>query len=49
MNTKTHPLATPTKKFTTAKGTYRAKLETIRRREVRNMKKSFDRDRRSKG
>ena len=38
---------TRTKKFTTHKETYTAKLETIRRKEVRNLKKSFDRDRRS--
>lgn len=33
---------TRTKKFTTHKETYAAKLETIRRKEVRNLKKSFD-------
>lgn len=49
---------TRTKKFATHKETserserrsktdYAAKLETIRRKEVRNLKKSFDRDRRS--
>lgn len=39
---------TQTKKFGTEKETYRAKLETIRRKEVRNHKQSFDRDRMAK-
>lgn len=39
---------TRTKKFTTYKETYAAKLETIRRKEVRNLKKSFDKARSSK-
>lgn len=40
MNTKTR-----TKKFVTQKETYRAKIETIRRKEVRNLKKSFEQNR----
>lgn len=36
---------TRTKKFATKKETYAAKIETIRRKEVRNLKKSFDRAR----
>lgn len=40
--------ATRTKKFATHKETYAAKLETIRRKEVRNLKKSFDRARSAK-
>ena len=39
---------TRTKKFTTHKETYAAKLETIRRKEVRNLKKSFDKARSTK-
>lgn len=34
-----------TKKFVTKKETYAAKLETIRRKEVRNLKKSFEQNR----
>ena len=40
--------ATRTKKFATKKESYAAKLETIRRKEVRNLKKSFDRARSTK-
>lgn len=39
---------TQTKKFETKKGTYAAKLETIRRKEVRNHKQSFNKARSSK-
>lgn len=39
---------TRTKKFATHKETYAAKLETIRRKEVRNLKKSFDKARSTK-
>ena len=46
MNTKTAPLSP--KKFQTHKETYAAKLETIRRKQVRNLKTSFDRARGAK-
>lgn len=48
MNTKTRSLATSSKKFETHKETYRAKLETIRRKQIRNHKQSFDQARSTK-
>lgn len=46
MNTKT--VTRTSKKFKTHKETYAAKLETIRRKQVRNLKTSFDKARSTK-
>lgn len=43
MNTKTLPAKKPT--YTTRKSTYQDKLETLRRKEVRNHKISFNKAR----